>query len=158
MKTYQANNKTVNRNWHLVDASNYTLGRLSSIVAMVLRGKHKPDYTPHVDTGDYIVIVNADKIKVTGNKAQDKMYYRYSGYQGGMKKINFANLLAKSPRKVLEIAVKGMLPKNTLGRAMLSKLKVYSGEVHPHDAQSPKYLDLNQIKRCTSALLEQSGE
>lgn len=158
MKTYQANNATVVRNWHLVDASGHNLGRLASIVAMILRGKHKSDYTPHVDTGDYVIIVNADKIKVTGNKAQDKMYYRYSGYQGGMKQINFANLLAKSPRKVLEIAIKGMLPKNTLGTAMLDKLKVYAGAEHPHVAQQPKFLDPGQIKRRTSNSSEIIGE
>jgi large subunit ribosomal protein L13 len=146
MKTYQANNATVIRKWHLVDAADHTLGRLASAVAMVLRGKHKPEYTAHVDTGDYVVIINADKIKVTGNKAKDKIYYRYSGYQSGMKAISFEKLLVKSPRKVIESAVRGMLPKNILGRAMLKKLKTYAGSSHPHTAQVPESLQIADVK------------
>ena len=127
MKTYQATNTSVTRNWYLIDAENRTLGRLSCEIARRLRGKHKPEYTPHVDTGDFVVVINADKIRVTGNKAKDKMYYRYSGYQSGLKEMNFEQLLAKHPDRLIEIAVKGMLPKNPLGRGMLQKLKVYAG-------------------------------
>ena len=146
MKTYQANNESMVHKWYVVDASGRTLGRLASIIAMVLRGKHRPDYTPHVDTGDYVVVINADKIKVTGNKAQQKCYYRYSGYQSGMKVLTFEQLLAKSPTKVIELAVKGMLPKNILGRSMLAKLKAYAGSEHPHQAQVPVLLNPDVVK------------
>lgn len=149
MKTYQATNETVTRNWYLIDAANRTLGRLSGEIARRLRGKHKPEYTPHVDTGDYIVVINADKIKVTGNKSKDKMYYRYSGYQSGLKELTFEQLLAKHPDRVLEIAVKGMLPKNPLGRAMLQKLKVYAGAEHPHAAQQPQQMDGQLLDEIT---------
>ncbi|MEY8264068.1 MAG: 50S ribosomal protein L13, partial [Bermanella sp.] len=132
--------ETVKREWLIVDAEGQTLGRLASAVALRLRGKHKAEYTPHVDTGDYIVVINADKVAVTGAKAQDKMYYRHTGYPGGIREINFADLQDKKPGRVVELAVKGMLPKNPLGRAMFTKLKVYAGAEHPHAAQQPKEL------------------
>src|SRR5271170_7013588 len=125
MSTFNAKSETVQHNWYVVDAAGKTLGRLSSVIATYLRGKHKPEYTPHVDTGDYIVVVNAEQIKVTGNKASDKVYYRYSGYPGGLKEETFEKLIKRRPERVLEIAVKGMLPKNILGRAMFRKLNVY---------------------------------
>ncbi|PRB84399.1 50S ribosomal protein L13 [Pseudomonas sp. MYb185] len=140
MKTFSAKPETVKRDWYVVDATGLTLGRLATEVASRLRGKHKPEYTPHVDTGDYIVIVNAEKIHVTGNKAQDKMYYSHSGFPGGIKSINFEKLNARAPERIIEIAVKGMLPKNPLGRAMYRKMKVYSGAAHPHTAQQPQEL------------------
>ncbi len=143
MKTYNAKNETVVHNWCIVDASGRTLGRLASEVAKRLRGKHKPEYTPHVDTGDFIIIVNAEKIKVTGKKAGDKKYYSHSGYPGGIKEITFEKLLLKNPSRVIELAVKGMLPKNPLGRAMCRKLKVYAGAEHPHAAQQPHQLNLD---------------
>lgn len=142
MKTYNATNETAQHNWYIVDASGKTLGRLASEIAKRLRGKHKPEYTPHVDTGDFIVVINSDKVKVTGNKAKDKIYYSHSGYPGGIKEISFEKLIAKDSRKVIEIAIKGMLPKNPLGRAMYRKLKVYAGTDHPHAAQQPQPLDL----------------
>ncbi|MGH8729818.1 MAG: 50S ribosomal protein L13 [Burkholderiales bacterium] len=143
-RTFSAKPREVTRGWYLMDASGEVLGRLAAEIARRLRGKHKPEFTPHVDTGDYIVVVNADKIKVTGNKATDKIYYRYSGYPGGLRATSYANLHAKSPRRVLELAVKGMLPKGPLGYAMLRKLKVYSGGEHPHTAQQPRALDVKQ--------------
>lgn len=141
MKTYSAKAETVERGWFLVDAKGKTLGRLAAGIAKRLRGKHKPEYTPHVDTGDYIVVVNAEQIKVTGNKANDKVYYRYSGYPGGLKEETFEKLIKRRPERVLEIAVKGMLPKNILGRAMFRKLNVYAGPTHPHTAQQPQPLE-----------------
>lgn len=143
MKTYNATNETARHNWYVVDAAGQTLGRLASEVAKRLRGKHKPEYTPHIDTGDFIVVINAGQIKVTGNKTKDKIYYSHSGYPGGLKEITFEKLLAKRPEQVIEIAVKGMLPKNILGRAMYRKLKVYAGTEHPHAAQQPQLLDLD---------------
>lgn len=143
MRTYNAKSETTSHSWYLVDASNKTLGRLASEIAKRLRGKHKAVYTPHVDTGDYIVVINADKVKVTGNKSKDKVYYSHSGYPGGIKEITFEKLLAKKPERVIEIAVKGMLPKNPLGRAMYRKLKVYAGALHPHAAQQPLQLDFD---------------
>jgi len=140
MKTYTAKPETVKRDWLIVDAEGLTLGRLASAVALRLRGKHKPEFTPHVDTGDNIIIINADKVAVTGKKAQDKMYYRHTGYPGGIREINFDDLQARRPGRVVELAVKGMLPKNPLGRAMFTKLKVYAGTEHPHAAQQPKEL------------------
>ncbi|HBO15900.1 MAG TPA: 50S ribosomal protein L13, partial [Porticoccaceae bacterium] len=134
--------ETVVRDWFLVDAKDKTLGRLASAVATRLRGKHKPEYTPHVDTGDYIVIINADKVTVTGNKAKGKIYYSHTGYPGGIKDINFEDLLAKAPERVIQSAVKGMLPRGPLGREMFRKLKVYAGTEHPHAAQQPQTLDL----------------
>ncbi|MDX1693629.1 MAG: 50S ribosomal protein L13 [Ketobacteraceae bacterium] len=142
MKTYSAKAETVEHDWYVVDAADKTLGRLSTEIARRLRGKHKPVYTPHVDTGDYIVVVNADKVKVTGNKRNDKMYYRHSGYPGGMKSMNFDKLIAHDPKRVVELAVKGMMPRNPLGRKMLGKLKVYAGPEHPHAAQQPKELSI----------------
>lgn len=142
MKTFSARSETVKRDWYLVDATGKTLGRLATEVAHRLRGKHKAEYTPHVDTGDYIVIVNAEKITVTGRKAENKMYHHHTGYIGNLKSINFATLQAKSPELIIEKAVKGMLPKNPLGRAMFRKLKVYAGAEHQHTAQQPKPLDI----------------
>lgn len=142
MKTYSAKPESVKRDWYVVDASGKTLGRLATEVASRLRGKHKPEYTPHVDTGDYIVVINAEKVTVTGNKANDKMYYRHSGYPGGLKEANFATLQAEKPEMIIEKAVKGMLPRNPLGRDMYRKLKVYAGAEHPHTAQQPQQLDI----------------
>jgi large subunit ribosomal protein L13 len=142
MKTFSAKAHEVRRDWFVVDAAGKTLGRLASEIARRLRGKHKPEYTPHVDTGDYIVVVNADKIRVTGNKASDKMYHHHTGYIGNMKSISFEKLQQKAPGRVLEIAVKGMLPKNPLGRAMYRKLKIYPGPDHQHSAQQPKALEI----------------
>ena len=142
MKTYSAKAETVERDWFLIDADGKTLGRLATEVARRLRGKHKAIYTPHVDTGDYIVVINAEKVKVTGNKAKDKMYYNHSGYMGGLKQINFEDLIQKAPERVIETAVKGMLPKNPLGRAMFRKLKVYAGKEHKHTAQQPQLLEI----------------
>lgn len=142
MKTFSAKPETVKRDWYVVDASGKTLGRLASEIASRLRGKHKPEYTPHVDTGDYIIVVNAGSITVTGNKGQQKMYWRHSEFPGGIKGINFDKLVAKKPELVIETAVKGMLPKGPLGYAMFSKLKVYGGAEHPHAAQQPLALDI----------------
>lgn len=142
MKTYSAKAETVERDWYVVDATDKTLGRLSAEIALRLRGKHKPVYTPHVDTGDYIVVVNAEKVAVTGNKRSDKMYYRHSEFPGGLKSMNFEKLIAHDPKRVIELAVKGMLPRNPLGRKMLGKLKVYAGTEHPHTAQQPKELSI----------------
>lgn len=142
MKTFIAKNETVQRDWYLVDATGKTLGRLATELAHRLRGKHKPVYTPHVDTGDYLVVVNAEKIAVTGNKLQDKMYHRFTGYIGNLKSETLAQALERHPERVIEIAVKGMLPKGPLGRAMYRKLKVYSGSEHPHAAQQPQPLDI----------------
>ena len=141
-KTFSAKPESVKRDWFVVDATDKTLGRLATEIARRLRGKHKAEYTPHVDTGDYIVVVNAEKIRVSGNKAQDKMYYNHSGYPGGMKSINFDKLIQKDAPQVLQRAVKGMLPKNPLGRAMFRKLKVYSGAEHNHAAQQPQALEI----------------
>ena len=142
MKTYHAKPGEVEREWLLVDATDMVLGRLSSEVAQILRGKRKPQYTPHVDTGDFVIVINASKVKLTGNKLADKKYYRHSGFPGGLKETPISDLLARDPRKVIEAAVKGMLPKNTLGRAMGMKLKVYAGEEHPHVAQKPRQITL----------------
>ncbi len=142
MKTFSANAATVEHDWFVVDASDKTLGRLASEVAHRLRGKHKPEYTPHVDTGDYIVIINAEKIGVTGNKEKNKIYYSHSGFPGGLKSISLEKLRERAPERVLESAIVGMLPKNPLGRDMARKLKVYAGSTHPHGAQQPKELDI----------------
>lgn len=142
MGTFSAKAEEVRRDWFLIDAEGKTLGRLATEVASRLRGKHKPIYTPHVDTGDYIVIVNAAKVKVTGNKAKNKTYYRHTGYIGNMKSITFEKQIAKAPERVIEIAVKGMLPKNKLGRAMYKKMKVYAGAEHNHQAQQPQLLEI----------------
>jgi large subunit ribosomal protein L13 len=142
MKTYSAKPGEVRNDWYVVDAQGKVLGRLAVQIASRLRGKHKPEYTPHVDTGDYIVVVNASKIRVTGRKAEDKKYYRHTGYPGGIRETNFAKLQAKHPDRVLQRAVKGMLPKGPLGYAMLRKLKIYAEAVHPHAAQQPKALQV----------------
>tara|TARA_A100001037_G_C14951405_1_gene545176 strand:- start:177 stop:605 length:429 start_codon:yes stop_codon:yes gene_type:complete len=142
MKTYTATPATIKRGWYLVDATDQILGRLATEIARRLRGKHKASYTPHVDTGDYIVVINAEKIKVTGNKRTDKVYYKHSGWPGGLKTITFDKLQEKAPEKVIETAVKGMLPKGPLGRAMFRKLKVYSGAEHQHSAQQPEKLEI----------------
>jgi large subunit ribosomal protein L13 len=142
MKTFSAKAHEVKRDWFVVDASGKVLGRLAVEIARRLRGKHKPEFTPHVDTGDYIVVINAEKLRVTGNKERDKTYYRHSGYPGGIYSTTFDKLQAKHPTRVLEIAVKGMLPKGPLGYAMLRKMKVYKGADHPHTAQQPKSLEI----------------
>ncbi|MEN8169767.1 MAG: 50S ribosomal protein L13 [Pseudomonadota bacterium] len=141
-KTFSAKPETVKRDWFVVDAADKTLGLLAAEIAHRLRGKHKPEYTPHVDTGDYIVVVNAEKIRVSGNKASDKIYYNHSGFPGGLKSISFDKLIQKDAPQVLERAVKGMLPKNPLGRAMFRKLKVYAGTEHNHAAQQPQALEI----------------
>lgn len=142
MKTFSAKPDAVKRDWFVVDAADKTLGRLATEIAHRLRGKHKPEYTPHVDTGDYIVVVNAEKVRVTGKKSSDKIYYSHSEFPGGIKEISFEKLIDKAPTRALEIAVKGMLPHNPLGRAMFRKLKVYAGAEHPHAAQQPQTLNV----------------
>ena len=142
MKTHTARAEDMEREWFLVNAEGKTLGRLASEIAQVLRGKHKPIYTPHLDCGDYVIVVNAEKVRVTGRKLDQKMYYRHTGYPGGIKSISLRNQLQKHPERVLQAAVRGMLPKNRLGRKMLKKLKVYAGDSHPHQAQQPKSLEL----------------
>jgi len=142
MKTYSAKPSEVKRDWYIVDASDKVLGRLASEIAHRLRGKHKAEYTPHVDTGDYIVVINAEKIRVTGAKSKDKLYHHHTGYPGGIKSISFEKLIDKAPERVIQGAVKGMLPRNPLGRAMFKKLKVYAGAEHPHAAQQPQVLNV----------------
>ena len=142
MKTYMANSQSVPEKWFVVDATDKTLGRLSSVIASRLRGKHKAEYTPHAISGDRIIVINADKVKVTGNKTTDKIYYRHSGYPGGIKSISFEKLQEKKPTMIVEIAIKGMLPKGPLGRDMFRNLKVYAGSDHPHAAQQPELLDV----------------
>jgi large subunit ribosomal protein L13 len=142
MNTYMAKPALVERKWYVVDAAGKTLGRLASEVAQILRGKHKPTFTPHIDTGDFVVIINAKQVKLTGKKLTDKMYYRHSGYPGGLREMTAGQMLEKRPERVIELAVKGMLPKGSLGRQQLKKLKVYAGEKHPHEAQQPVVLDI----------------
>ena len=142
MKTFSAKPETVKRDWFVIDAENKVLGRLATEIARRLRGKHKAEYTPHVDTGDYIIVINADKIAVTGNKESDKLYHHHTGYPGGLKTISLDKQRIKAPERIIETAVKGMLPKNPLGRAMFSKLKVYAGAEHGHQAQQPQTLEL----------------
>ena len=142
MKTFSAKSHEVQRDWYLVDGSGKVLGRVAAEIARRLRGKHKPEFTPHVDTGDYIVVINADKLRVTGNKSKDKLYHRHSTYPGGIYTTSFEKLQARHPERVLQLAVKGMLPKGPLGYAMLRKMKVYAGEQHPHTAQQPKTLQI----------------
>jgi len=142
MKTYSARPLEVEQSWVLMDAEGQTLGRMATTIATRLRGKHKAEYTPHVDTGDYVVVVNADKVRVTGNKAVDKLYYSHSGFPGGLKTVTFERLLKESPEKVIKLAVKGMLPRTPLGRSMFKKLKVYAGAEHPHTAQRPQTVKL----------------
>jgi len=140
MKTFSANNETVKRDWYVVDADGLTLGRLATEIAHRLKGKHKAEYTPHVDTGDYIVVINAEKVHVTGNKRKGKIYYRHTGYPGGLKEMSFEKMIDHKPEQIIELAVKGMIPRYPLGRSMLSKLKVYAGSAHPHAAQQPQEL------------------
>jgi large subunit ribosomal protein L13 len=142
VKTYTVKKSDIKREWYVVDAQGKTLGRLASEIVKILRGKHKPTYVPYLDCGDYVIVVNAEKVRVTGKKLDQKFYYRHSGYPGGLKSINLRDQLQKHPTRVLEAAVRGMLPKNRLGRAMIRKLKVYAGGSHPHQAQQPKTLDL----------------
>lgn len=141
-KTFSAKPAEVKRDWFVIDAEGKTLGRMATEIARRLRGKHKPEYTPHVDTGDYIVVINAEKVRVTGRKETDKVYYHHTGYVGGIKSITFDKLVKKAPERIIEKAVKGMLPKNPLGRAMYRKLKVYAGTEHKHTAQQPTPLDI----------------
>ncbi len=142
MKTFSAKSHEVKRDWFILDASGQVLGRVAAEIARRLRGKHKPEFTPHVDTGDYIVVVNAEKLRVTGNKAKDKLYHRHTTYPGGIRTTNFEKMQAKHPERVLQLAVKGMLPKGPLGYAMIKKMKVYAGAEHPHSAQQPKTLEI----------------
>lgn len=142
MKTYNATAETAQHHWYIVDAADKTLGRISTVIAAYLRGKHKPEFTPNVDTGDYIVVINAEKVQVTGNKTKDKIYHSHTGYPGGLKSISFEKLIEKAPERTIQNAVKGMLPKGPLGRAMFKKLKVYAGQDHPHSAQTPQTLDI----------------
>jgi len=142
MGTFSAKPETVKRDWYVVDAAGKTLGRLATQIASRLRGKHKAEYTPHVDTGDYIIVINAEKVAVTGKKRTDKMYYRHTGYVGGLKEATFKEMIERHPEQVIEIAVKGMLPKGPLGRAMYRKMKVYAGSEHNHAAQQPQVLDI----------------
>lgn len=142
MKTFSAKPETVKRDWYVIDATDKVLGRLSTEIARRLRGKHKPEYTPHVDTGDYIIVINAEKVRVTGNKENDKMYHHHTGYIGSLKSTNLAKLRQEHPERIIEKSVKGMLPKNPLGRAMFRKLKVYAGDAHKHEAQQPQPLEI----------------
>lgn len=142
MKTFTAKPETIKRDWYIVDAEGKILGRLATAIARRLRGKHKAEYTPHVDTGDYIIVINSEKISVTGNKYKDKIYYRHSGYIGSIKQSSFKEMIVSHPERVIEIAVKGMLPKGPLGRAMYRKMKVYAGSEHKHSAQNPKFIDI----------------
>lgn len=146
MKTYFANSENTEQKWYVVDASGKVLGRLATQIAKVLRGKNKPEFTPHADAGDHVIVVNAAQIKVTGKKESDKVYYSHSGYPGGIKEITFDKMMQKDPTRILEIAVKGMMPKNPLGRAMLRKLKVYAGAEHPHVAQQPVEINLDKAE------------
>jgi len=143
MKTYQAKKEEVDHQWYLVNAEGKVLGRLATELAKILRGKNKPSFTPHVDTGDFVIVVNAEKVILTGKKMKDKIYYHHTGYPGGIKEIRAEKLLAKKPTEMLKIAVKGMLPKNSLGRQMLRKLKIYAGPNHPHEAQKPVPLGIS---------------
>jgi len=145
VRTYSPKPGDVQRQWHVIDATDVVLGRLASHTATLLRGKHKPIYAPHVDTGDFVIIVNADKVALTGNKRQQKVVYRHSGYPGGLRSTSYEQLLEKNPRRVVEKAIKGMLPSGSLGRQMLSKLKVYAGPEHPHQAQQPVPFEITQV-------------
>lgn len=145
MRTFSPKAGDVQRQWHVIDANDVVLGRLATHVAQLLRGKHKPIFAPHVDTGDFVIVVNASKVALTGNKRETKVAYRHSGYPGGLKRVGYTELLATRPERAIELAVRGMLPKNKLGRQMLSKLKVYAGPEHPHSAQSPTPFEINQV-------------
>jgi len=142
VRTFSPKDSDITRRWHVIDASDVVLGRLASHVAVLLRGKHKPIFAPHVDTGDFVIVVNADKVALSGAKLEDKKAYRHSGYPGGLRSVSYGDLMAKHPERVVEKAVKGMLPKNSLGRKTLGKLKVYAGDTHPHAAQQPKALEI----------------
>jgi large subunit ribosomal protein L13 len=142
VRTFTAKNEEIERDWYVVDAEGQTLGRLASRIAPIIRGKHKPIYTPHLDCGDFVIIINAEKVRVTGRKLDQKLYYRHSGYPGGLKSISLRDQLDKHPERVLQAAIRGMLPKTKLGRQMIKKLKVYAGDSHPHQAQQPKPLEL----------------
>src|SRR5580658_6584138 len=150
VRTFSPKDSDITRRWHVIDASDVVLGRLASHVAVLLRGKHKPIFAPHVDTGDFVIVINADKIALSGSKLEDKRAYRHSGYPGGLRSIAYRDLMAKSPEKAVEKAVRGMLPKNTLGRHMLSKLKVYRGPDHPHQAQQPVPFEITRSDEHTS--------
>ena len=151
VRTFSPKAADIQRQWHVIDASDVVLGRLASQAAVLLRGKHKPTFAPHVDTGDFVVIINADKIALSGNKLQDKMAYRHTGYPGGLRSMSYAELMEKSPERAVEKAIRGMLPKNTLGRQMLRKLKVYAGPEHPHKAQAPVPFTITQVEQQASA-------
>ncbi len=145
MRTFTPKPADVERRWHVIDATDVVLGRLASQAAILLRGKHKPIFAPHVDTGDFVIIVNADKVALTGNKSEQKHAYRHSGYPGGLSAVRYSDLMEKNPQRAVEKAIRGMLPKNTLGRAQLSKLKVYAGPEHPHQAQKPAPFEITQV-------------
>lgn len=147
MRTYSPKPQDLTHQWHVIDATDAVLGRLASQVAILLKGKHKPTYAPHMDGGDFVVIVNAEKVKLTGNKREQKMAYRHSGYPGGLRQVSYGELIDRNPREALERAVRGMLPKTTLGRQMLTKLKVYSGPTHPHAAQQPTAYTLTRVEQ-----------
>jgi large subunit ribosomal protein L13 len=147
VRTFSPKDSDITRQWHVIDATDVVLGRLASHVAVLLRGKHKPIFAPHVDTGDFVIVINADKISLSGAKLEDKMAYRHSGYPGGLRSISYGDLMAKHPERVVEKAIKGMLPKNSLGRKTLSKLKVYAGPTHPHQAQQPEAYEIRQISQ-----------
>ena len=147
MRTFSPKDSDITRQWHVIDATDVVLGRLASHVAVLLRGKHKPVFAPHVDTGDFVIVVNADKVALSGAKLEQKKAYRHSGYPGGLRSVNYADLMAKHPQRVVEKAVRGMLPKNSLGRKTLSKLKVYAGPTHPHQAQQPQPYEITQIEQ-----------
>ena len=147
MRTFSPKDSDITRQWHVIDATDVVLGRLASHVAVLLRGKHKPIFAPHVDTGDFVIVINADKVALTGTKLEDKRAYRHSGYPGGLRSISYADMMAKHPTRAVEKASKGMLPKNSLGRKTLSKLKVYAGPTHPHQAQQPQPYEIRQISQ-----------
>lgn len=147
MKTFSAKPSQVNHEWLVIDAANIPLGRLAAIIATHLKGKHKPEYTPHVDTGDYVIVINAEKVAITGNKFKDKLYQHHTGYIGGLKTIPFNKMLAEHPERIVEKAVKGMIPRNPLGRQMVKKLKVYVGSEHPHSAQQPRTIEHKNLQR-----------
>jgi large subunit ribosomal protein L13 len=151
VRTFSPKAADIQRQWHVIDASDVVLGRLATQAAVLLRGKHKPIFAPHVDTGDFVVIVNAAKVALSGNKLRDKMAYRHSGYPGGLRAMSYGELMDKSPERAVEKAVRGMLPKNALGRQMLSKLKVYAGPEHPHSAQQPVPFEITQVEQQASA-------
>ena len=147
MRTFSPKDSDITRQWHVIDATDVVLGRLASHVAVLLRGKHKPIFAPHVDTGDFVIVINADKVSLSGAKLEDKKAYRHSGYPGGLRAVAYADMMAKHPERAVEKAVKGMIPKNSLGRKTLSKLKVYAGPTHPHQAQQPQPYEIRQISQ-----------